>query len=490
MPPMQLLRSTLALAVIVFTATSARAGALQHTVESVAAGITLPADAWGVAVVACDGTELAALHADAPRTPASNMKLLSSGTAILALGHDFEFRTQLLRRGSDIVLVGDGDPALGDPELLPRMTDAVGRPLSGDSILDIWADAVQDTGLTHVDRLVVDDRIFDRGFVHDSWPADQLHLHYCAGSTGLNFHRNILLLYPAPHPNGRRPQLADVRPAVPFLPVDNRLKAGAKNIVSAMEAEDGKSLVIKGTVKERQVVPISMAISDMPLLTGRMLADRLERRGIDVDMVTRPTADERFADGTPIGPAIVTPMAVALERCNAESRNIYADCLMKRAAHEATGRPGSWRDGSALVRREVRDRTGTDMVEVTDGSGMSRLNAVSPMVLARWLASFQRGTPEGDALLDSLSTPEHGTINRRFETLNLSGCTLQGKTGLIRGVSALSGLITAPDGTCAAFSVLVNGLGKSTANAKALQKGVLEAVAAWLARSQQRRAAA
>ena len=153
-------------------------------------------------------------------------------------------------------------------------------------------------------------------------------------------------------------------------------------------------------------------------------------------------------------------------------------------------RPGSWRDGSALVRREVRDRTGTDMVEVTDGSGMSRLNAVSPMVLARWLASFQRGTPEGDALLDSLSTPEHGTINRRFETLNLSGCTLQGKTGLIRGVSALSGLITAPDGTCAAFSVLVNGLGKSTANAKALQKGVLEAVAAWLARSQQRRAAA
>jgi D-alanyl-D-alanine carboxypeptidase/D-alanyl-D-alanine-endopeptidase (penicillin-binding protein 4) len=233
-----------------------------------------------------------------------------------------------------------------------------------------------------------------------------------------------------------------------------------------------------------------MAIADMPLLTGRMLADRLHRRGIEVDVVTRPDGNERFGDGTAIGPAIVTPMAVVLERCNMESRNIYADCLLKRAAHEATGRPGSWREGGALIRREVRDRTGTDMVEVADGSGMSRLNAVSPMVLARWLASFQRGTPEGDAMLASLSTPEHGTIDRRFGTLKLSGCTLQGKTGFIRGVSTLSGVITAPDGRCAAFSVLVNALGERTTKAKALQKGVVEAIATWLAKAQQRRAAA
>jgi len=174
-------------------------------------------------------------------------------------------------------------------------------------------------------------------------------------------------------------------------------------------------------------------------------------------------------------------MATVLERCNVESRNIYADALLKRAAHEATHRPGSWRDGAALVRREVRARTGTDVVEVADGSGMSRRNAVSPMVLAKWLASFKRGTPEGDALLDSLSTQDRGTISRRFGgALKLAGCTIEGKTGYIRGVSTLSAVITAPDGRCAAFSVLCNGIGGDTTAAKKLQRSVVEAIAVWL----------
>jgi len=480
MPRLRLLLASTALTLL---SSIASADSLQGTIDGIARTSTLTSGTYGVAVVSCDGDQvLADINAQAPRIPASNQKLLSSGTAIVALGPDYTFRTRLLQRGDEVILVGDGDPGLADPELLVDTIDAFGRPLTADGVLDIWADAIQNAGLTHVERLVIDDRVFDQQFIHESWPKDQLNLHYCAGSAGLNFHRNMLELFPQPHPRGGRPVLDDVRPAVPFLPIDNQLKRHAKdNAVHAVQKAGEDTIVVTGKVAKKTVVPIAVTVRDMPLLTGRMLADRLQRRGIEVAMVARASDNEHFADAHPIGPDIVTPMATVLERCNVESRNIYADALLKRAAHEATHRPGSWRDGAALVRREVRARTGTDVVEVADGSGMSRRNAVSPMVLAKWLASFKRGTPEGDAMLDSLSTQDRGTIDRRFGgTLKLAGCTIEGKTGYIRGVSTLSAVITAPDRRCAAFSVLCNGIVGDTTAAKKLQRSVVEAIAAWL----------
>src|SRR5439155_14889417 len=50
--------------------------------------------------------------------PASNLKLVTTASALYALGPDFKFRTLLLKHNDDLVLIGDGDPSLGDSELL------------------------------------------------------------------------------------------------------------------------------------------------------------------------------------------------------------------------------------------------------------------------------------------------------------------------------------------------------------------------------------
>ncbi len=484
---MHLLQSAWLLAILCVS-TFAYGANLSQTVNALGAQSGLRSGSYGVAVVDCDGRLRAGIDAHTARIPASNMKLLSSGTAIATLGPKHLFRTRLLRDGDDIVLVGDGDPALADPELFPDMKDAHGRAMTADGVLDIWAEAIEQAGMSSVNRLVIDDRIFDQQFTHPSWPANQLSRHYCAGSAGLNFHRNMLHL--RPEPGQGQPRLDDVRPAVPFMPIENRLKSHrTKTEVSATRTNGGDSIVVSGTIAQKIVEPIAVTVHDMPLLTGRMLADRLTRRGIEVAMVTRPNTGEQFNLASPLGPDIVTPIARVLERCNVDSCNIYADALLKRSAHEATKQPGSWRDGAALVRREVHARTGTNKVEIADGSGMSQENKVSPFVLATWLASFDRGTPEGDALLGSLSTLQKGTLKRRFESLKLSGCTLAAKTGYISGASTLSGVITAPDGQCAAFSVLCNNL-QTTTSAKALQRDVIEAVAKWLVRNPPARRAA
>src|SRR5262245_43759003 len=61
---------------------------------------------------------MVSINADNLMTPASNMKLLTSGAALHVLGPNYKFTTRMLHDGDRLVIVGDGDPALGDPELL------------------------------------------------------------------------------------------------------------------------------------------------------------------------------------------------------------------------------------------------------------------------------------------------------------------------------------------------------------------------------------
>src|SRR5215467_6781445 len=52
----------------------------------------------GVSVIDMDGGAiLANIHGNDPFTPASNMKLLTTGAALLVLGPDFAFKTEIIR---------------------------------------------------------------------------------------------------------------------------------------------------------------------------------------------------------------------------------------------------------------------------------------------------------------------------------------------------------------------------------------------------------
>ena len=54
-----------------------------------------------------------------PLMPASNMKLMVIAAAIDTLGKSYQFNTTLAIAGKDIVIVGGGDPVLGDDRLAP-----------------------------------------------------------------------------------------------------------------------------------------------------------------------------------------------------------------------------------------------------------------------------------------------------------------------------------------------------------------------------------
>lgn len=468
---------------------------LDREVAALVAAAKMPKATVAVSVRdVSSGEELVELRDALPLIPASNMKLLTSGAALAALGPDFRFRTTVVLAGGDLVVRGAGDPAFGDPELL---AETVHRGADGDAddladvdaLLDVWVDAIARSGIREVGEVVVDDRIFDRERVHPDWPKDQLSNHYCAEVAGLNFHGNCVHLCPKPRPGGR-PDPGRFVPNAAFLVLENRATSatGAKQKhdpwLAHAPGETTTGFTLHGNVREPMQEPIRIAMKDAPAFFAALLAEKLQARGIRVAGHRVARSDEPAEGGREVAPAISTPIDTVLARANVDSANLHAEALLKRLGNARSGEPGSWRNGTAALRAVIAERIDSTLLEGTtfaDGSGLSRRNRVRADLMTAWIAAMLNDPRCREGFRESLAVGrESGTLVKRFRGLDLRGCVVRAKTGYINGVSCLSGVVEAPDGRARAFSVLCNGV-TSVADAKTLQERIVAAIARDLA---------
>ena len=126
---------------------------------------------------AASGSELVSINEKDLMIPASNLKLFTTGAALHVLGPRFEFKTQLLLDGDKLIVVGDGDPGFGDPQLLRIMAHDGISGYDVDQFIAIWVNSVIDAGIKEISEIVVDERVFDRNFIHTYWHKDQLERH-------------------------------------------------------------------------------------------------------------------------------------------------------------------------------------------------------------------------------------------------------------------------------------------------------------------------
>jgi serine-type D-Ala-D-Ala carboxypeptidase/endopeptidase (penicillin-binding protein 4) len=439
------------------------------------------------------GAAMVTVNQDAPMAPASNMKLLTTGAALHALGADFEFATKLVRDGNRLIVVGDGDPAFADPELLPEMSLNGSQGVDVDSFIDLWVKAAANSGVSSWDEITIDDRIFDREFIHQSWPADQLNKRYCAQVAGFNFHGNVLHFFPRPR-KGETPDVSEVRPRAPWLKVANagtsRDSSRDKNDAWVARKLNTNELTVRGNVRFAYKTPVPVTIHDVPDFFARLLADRINRAGIRVSRTGVCDRNGPATNGEVLGPIVTTPISTVITRCNTESENLYAECLLKRIGFAVTGEPGSWINGAAVMRHIVHKRLGDPQlaagVIVADGSGLSAQNRVTAASMTAWLNSFHNDAKLGPVFIESLAVGgESGTLKSRLSDSNkLHGAVIQAKTGYINRVSCLSGYVTMSDGRRRAFSVLVNNLPSGSVSvAKKLQDQIVAAIAEDMATS-------
>ncbi|MEQ8770694.1 MAG: D-alanyl-D-alanine carboxypeptidase/D-alanyl-D-alanine-endopeptidase [Phycisphaerales bacterium] len=481
-------RAVFAVALVAALASQALAQlGLQARIDAAAARIPLGPTSIGVCVVDVQtGELLAGIEPDRALIPASNMKLLTSGAALLALGEEFTFRTEILHeRAADrdrLIIVGSGDPALGDPVLLDQGTPA----MDVHGLLVRIGSAVAKRGVRSVDEIVLDDRVFDHEFAHPSWPADQLNRWYCAEVSGLNFHTNVLTVYAQAQRN--EPPVVTLEPPAPWVEFENRASSIVRGQSTAWVSRPRpeNTFTLHGKVRSNNAVRV--AIHDPTAFTGKVIRDAMSSAGVNAKTATmRPAgSDEEFEGATPLV-AVTTTLADVLRRCNADSHNLYAEAMLKRVGHEVTGEPGSWLNGGAVLRMLVAERIGSDhatQIEIADGSGLSRDNRVRPDTLALWVASVAREPEVGDAFVASMPRPGEGTLRSRFSESELRH-EVRAKSGYLRGVYALSGVLVDPETGAPeiAFAILLNDVpeGSTARKAKPFHEAVVEQIDAWLA---------
>ncbi|HTL30420.1 MAG TPA: D-alanyl-D-alanine carboxypeptidase/D-alanyl-D-alanine-endopeptidase [Tepidisphaeraceae bacterium] len=403
--------------------------------------------------------------------PASNLKIFTTSAALEKLGADFKFRTVLAQRGNDLILIGDGDPTLGDVEMLRK----VGWDTQ--TVFKNWAELLRKQNITGVKDVLFDDSVFDENFAHPNWPADQQHKRYVAQVGGLNLNANCLDFYLHVSSQG---QIVDYRvePPTQYATIKNTCIYSNRNAVWLSRSLGGNDIVLRGETDNNNGEAISVTIHDPSHFAATVMAETLSKNGVTIRGETRRdrTLREAILKGAKEIKVLAiheTPLATVLARANKDSMNLYAECLCKRLGHQVTQQPGSWENGTAAVKAFVTScGVGPEEVKLDDGCGLSKKNEITANAVMHVLAHDFAG-PNRNAFVSSLAVGgEDGTLDKRFRD-DLKGRVFA-KSGYVSGVSCLSGYVNTKDNQWFAFSILMNGV--YAGNVKQIQEKIVKAI--------------
>jgi D-alanyl-D-alanine carboxypeptidase/D-alanyl-D-alanine-endopeptidase (penicillin-binding protein 4) len=197
--------------------------------------------------------------------------------------------------------------------------------------------------------------------------------------------------------------------------------------------------------------------ADPSLAAGAALAALL-RPGAPVLRGTAPP------DAAELAAVEGPPVSSLVERMLSSSDNDLAEALARQVAI-AEGLPASFAGvAQALAASSARSLepagVRSEAVRLVDGSGLSRDNLVAPGALTRLLASVSAGEPgELSPVLTGLPVAGFdGTLADRYRAgpQEPGAGVVRAKTGTLRGVSALSGVVRTAEGRLLAFALIAD----------------------------------
>lgn len=384
-----------------------------------------------------------------PLIPASNMKLITTAAAVKYLGPGFEYKTQVGLIGDTLVVIGSGDPLLGD-----RQTDDKNGRQPGWALEKI-AQALRAQGIAEIGDIVIDTSVFDDQRVHPSWPARDYNKWYACEICGLNYNDNCIEVTATKVGGAVEIQ---IDPPTGFIQATNQVQAVSKGdeAVGSNRTNQPNKITLFGRCRTRQG-PFKVAIEGPAGFFGTLLAEHLGRSGITVKGKVMEKPIDATAKLTPLV-ELTTPIADVLWRANTDSLGLAAEALIKTidAYNHTDKKQGGWPGGRELVRRYL-DGLGIPSAEINldDGSGLSRENRLTTNAISKVMLDMYKGGNWAQFQSSLAVGGEEGTINRYFSEPKYRG-NVFGKTGYISGVRAFSGVCKTQNGSYF-FSVLSNG---------------------------------
>ncbi len=411
--------------------------------------------------------------------PASNMKLLTTATALKRLGPNFRFKTVLLADSAAVgdslitgplYLKGHGNPDLLDADLRWMATELAARGIR------------RVTGHLICDETYMDDLYWGNG-----WMWDDVSDWYWAPISALTVNDNCVEITVKPGKTPGEPLAYRLEPQTGYMQVQNNgITVDSTDTlrhrdfkVQRLWKQPANVIVIEGgryPADEERTYTID--VIDAARYTGTRFSELLRETGVSFSgqVVKGETPPNAVVLVEHLSPALTE----AVINTNKISDNLSAELLLKTIGAEMRGTPGTAKKGIREIYRFLQE-AGVDSTryELADGSGVSRYNVITPDLLIELLRAMHADFRIAAEFQTSLPIAGvDGTLENRMKETPAAG-KLRAKTGSLRGVSALSGYTTSAEGEPLAFSIIMEHFVVRTAKIRAIQDRIGAALSAF-----------
>lgn len=423
---------------------------LKTQLQAIWSGANLRRGTTAIYVVDADsGEELYSVHEGEALNPASNVKLISTGSVLATLGPDWRYRTRVLGAEPDgdgtvhggLYIYGNYDPTLGPGALVglaQSLYESGVRNINGDIVL---ADNARDALAASRVRVTVRGAAPGKAPEVEVWPA-----------------------------TGMVQILSKVR--------SRRRGRSRVRMQRRLEEIEGQApvmhLELRGNIRSGHKRVLTAKVPRRSSFTASVLKRALEDAGIAVHGDTRLASFDEFNAQASREGRIPWPLAVhesptiasLVARVNKRSLNHLADRLVMSAARSIHGGAPNMGQAVTLMKKWLVS-IGVDANDIVldTGSGLSYRTRLTTRQIVRVLRAAggydnpDEQTPSMKTFRDSLAIGGiDGTLRRRFRKGDVElHSHMHGKTGTLRSVIALSGFLAREDGGTICFSIVTNG---------------------------------
>ena len=430
---------------------------------------------WGVSVISLsDGATIYSRNADRLFTPASNMKIYTTAVALDLLGADYRWRTSVyVDKQPDASGTIPGDLILygrGAPDLVAHNRN------NSQASLQQLANDLYARGVRRVQGNIVGDESYFRGnSLGDGWQWNDVQWYFGAEASALSIDGNEVDVNVVPSSSAKEPPTVRSSDVAAYVTVQNRMVAGKSSMRPTIGMHRGLSdnkITVWGELPAgSRGFGARLSVHNPALWAAHSFRDALKKRGISIDgealgRDSRVAPSQRFDPAQAVELASVNsrPLSEVARITNKESNNLFAELILRTLGRERSamletpGPPGRElgddEAGVALVRLWLaRAGVPTTGLAIHDGSGLSRLNLVTPESTARLLIAVLK-TGSGEVFKQSLPiSGKDGTLSGRLKSVNER---VIGKTGSLTYDNSLSGFATSPQGKVFAFAIFCN----------------------------------
>lgn len=397
--------------------------------------------------------------------PASNTKILTSIAALKFFGPNFQYQTSLhtylenIKENTlkdNLYIIFRGDPTLSSADLFNMLSH------------------LKTKGIKQIEgNIIIDDKAFEDPAYAPGWTWDSINWYYSAPITSIILNENKVRF--------KIPKSEMLYDQIKIEQEDKNIPLQRfKSDVTAVTFDESEhECRLNATVKnndisltgcwpeEKTPTFIELALDNPQKLAQELIIADLKKLGITL------TGKISFASAPKDVPAIATkhsqPLKLLLYKVLADSNNIYAESLTKALGLVYLGE-GSFQTGTRAIQTILDKETKTELskLPLSDGSGQSRYNLISPLIIVQ-LLNHMYHDPNFSVFYKALSVNgKSGTLAARMKTKELTGKVVA-KTGSVTGISALSGYFTANNGKEYIFSVLINHSDKNSYSLKAFE---------------------